>query len=148
MSGVVVLRGADVGLAEVVKTEMLESILIWNFGPDTELAVEGIASMGMSVGQSVFDTCIWVGRIWQMWRYEAHKDPHIVLRRDVKLHVCGNPRAKDGNIRQALLDMWPATGGGKLPQVGTKAKPGPLYGVSSHAWSALAVAVTARDRQA
>jgi hypothetical protein len=54
----------------------------------------------------------------------------------------GNQRAKDPNIRQALLDIFPGTGGGATPQIGTKAKPGPLYGVTSHAWSALAVAIT------
>ena len=44
---------------------------------------------------------------------------------------------------QALLDLFPRTGGGATPQIGTKGKPGPLYGVSSHAWAALGVAVTA-----
>ncbi|MNY62967.1 hypothetical protein D3C86_1998680 [compost metagenome] len=61
----------------------------------------------------------------------------------MKLHLCKTPRAKDANVRQALLDMFPRTGGGKTPQIGTKAQPGPLFGVSSHAWAALGVAVTA-----
>lgn len=46
----------------------------------------------------------------------------------------------------ALLDLFPRTGGGATPQIGTKAKPGPLYGVSSHAWAALGVAVTAKHQ--
>ena len=61
----------------------------------------------------------------------------------VCMHLCKNNRAKDGNVRQAILDRYPATGGGKNPQVGTKKAPGPLYGVSGHAWQALAVAITA-----
>lgn len=108
------------------------------------LAVEMIASMGMAVGQSTFETVRWIGRFQQAWR-----DPEAVLlvyRREVKQRFCGNQQAKDSNIRQALLDMFPATGGGKVPQVGIKAKPGPLYGVSSHAWPALAVAITAKER--
>lgn len=104
------------------------------------LCIEMIAGMGMTVGQTTFETVRWIGRFQQAWR-----DPeavHLVYRRQVKTYLCGNQQAKDGNIRQALLDIFPDTGGGATPQIGTKAKPGPLYGVSSHAWSALAVAVT------
>ena len=68
-------------------------------------------------------------------------------RLDVKLHLCKDSRAKDANIRQALLDRFPATGGGKTPQIGTKAQPGPLYGIKSHLWAALGVAVTFADKQ-
>lgn len=32
------------------------------------------------------------------------------------------------------------------PQVGTKAKPGPLYGVKGHSWSALAVVLTGLEK--
>jgi hypothetical protein len=98
-------------------------------------AIEMVASYGMPVGREVFETCVWIGRFQQVWRDpEAVK---LVYRRDVKLHLCGNSRAKDANIRQALID--------KLGPVGTKAAPGPLYGVRSHAWAAVAVAVTAFD---
>ena len=105
------------------------------------LAIEMIAGMGMTVGQSTFETVRWIGRFQEAC--ERPEDVHFVFRRDVKLHLCGSMQAKDANVRQALIDRFPATGGGKTPQIGTKAKPGPLYGVSSHAWSALAVAVTA-----
>lgn len=104
------------------------------------MAVEMIASYGMAVGREVFETCVWIGRFVQTWR-----DPDavvLVYRKDVKIHLCGSTKAKDANIRQALLDSYPATGGGATPQVGTKGQPGPLYGVSSHVWPALAVAVT------
>lgn len=110
-------------------------------GPFDELAIEMIASYGMPVGREVFETCVWIGRF-----IECYRDPdavRLVYRKDVKLHLCGSPKAKDTNIRQALLDMFPRTGGGKTPQVGTKKQPGPLFGVSSHAWAALGVAVTA-----
>lgn len=104
------------------------------------MAVEMIASYGMAVGREVFETCVWIGRFMQSWR-----DPgavRLVYRKDVKIYLCGTTKAKDANIRQALLDSYPATGGGATPQVGTKSNPGPLYGVSSHVWPALAVAVT------
>ena len=110
----------------------------------TTLAVEMIASYGMAVGQEVFDTCVWVGRFKQEWHTPAAV--RLVYRKDVKLHLCGDTRAKDGNIRQALIDLYPRTGGGKVPQIGVKAKPGPLFGVTTHAWAALGVAVTAMAR--
>lgn len=106
------------------------------------LAIEMIASYGMPVGREVFETCVWIGRFQQAWH--SPEDVRLVYRKDVKLHLCGTAKAKDANVRQALLDLYPRTGGGATPQIGTKAKPGPLYGVSSHAWPALAVAVTLR----
>jgi hypothetical protein len=104
------------------------------------LAIEMIASYGMPVGREVFETCVWVGRYQQAWH--APGKVLLVYRKEVKMHLCGSPRAKDGNIRQALLDLFPRSGGGKTPQIGTKAQPGPLYGMATHAWAALGVAVT------
>ena len=108
------------------------------------MALEMIASYGMAVGKEVFETCVWIGRFQQAWHEPSSVQK--IYRKDVKMNLCGTPRAKDANIRQALIDMFPATGGGKTPQIGTKAKPGPLYGVSSHAWAALAVAVTCQAK--
>jgi hypothetical protein len=98
------------------------------------MAIEMVASYGMAVGREVFETVRWIGRFQQAWR--TPDAVHLVYRRDVKMHLCGNARAKDANIRQALIDL--------IGPVGKKAAPGPLYGVKSHAWSALAVAVTAQ----
>lgn len=108
------------------------------------LAVEMIASYGMPVGATVFETCVWIGRFEQ-----ANSFPFIVTqkiyRKDVKMYLCGTPRAKDGNIRQAIIDLFPATGGGKTPQIGVKSNPGPLYGVSGDVWAAIGVALTAEN---
>lgn len=97
------------------------------------LAIEMIASYGMAVGREVFETCVWIGRFKQAWH--APDDVRLVYRKDVKLLLCGSPKAKDANIRQALIDL--------LGPQGTKKEPGPTYGVRSHAWAALGVAVTA-----
>lgn len=110
------------------------------------LALEMVASYGMPVGREVFETVRWIGRFQQAWR--SPEAVQLVYRKDIKLHLCGTPRAKDSNIRQALLDRFARTGGGKTPQIGTKASPGPLYGVSGHAWAALAVAVYINDTEA
>jgi hypothetical protein len=92
-----------------------------------------IASYGMAVGKEVFETCVWIGRFVEVARVE----PRLVYRRDAKLHLCHSPRAKDANVRQALID--------RLGPQGTKKNPGPTYGMRSHLWAALAVAVYAGD---
>lgn len=98
-------------------------------------AVEMVASYGMPVGATVFETCLWAGRFVQVL---AGRCPvMLVYRRDVKLHLCGSCRAKDGNVRQALID--------KLGPPGTKAKPGPTYGLRADMWAALGVAVTVAE---
>jgi hypothetical protein len=61
----------------------------------------------------------------------------------VKLHLCGSSRAKDPNVRTALLDRFGGAGA-----KGTKAAPGPLYGIAADLWSALAIAVTWTDQAA
>jgi hypothetical protein len=138
-SGYVIYDGSRVIESGVAQNDaMLARVQQW---PARRLAIEMIASYGMAVGREVFETCVWIGRFQQSWR-----DPggvELIYRKDVKMHLCGTPRAKDQNVRQALLDMFPRTGGGKTPQVGTKGQPGPLFGVSSHAWPALGVAITA-----
>jgi hypothetical protein len=47
---------------------------------------------------------------------------------------------RDTLVRHRLIEMH---GGTKALAIGKKADPGPLYGVTSHAWAALAVAKTA-----
>lgn len=107
-----------------------------------DLAIEKFEARGMPMGQESIDTMLWTGRFQQAW----HTPDRVLLvyRRTVKVFLCGTSKAKDPNVRRALLDLFPATGGGKTPQIGTKSQPGPLFGVSTHAWSALAVAVTSK----
>jgi len=109
--------------------------------PDEPVVIEMVASYGMSVGKDVFETVYWIGRF-----SEAVGGAERVYRKDVKVHLCGNMKAKDSNIRQALIDRFGGTGG-KDAAVGKKASPGPLYGIRKDLWSALAVAVTYEDRR-
>jgi hypothetical protein len=95
---------------------------------------------GMPAGKSVFETCIWIGRFIEACR-QRQLLSYRLLRATIKSHICGSVRANDSNIRQALIDRFSPSGGGKTPQIGTKKQPGPLYGVKSHIWSALAVAI-------
>lgn len=134
------LLGYDVGLRRVLDKSILEnakalhdvrhlhSLYDW-------LVIEWITSYGMPVGAEVFDTCRWCGRFEEAWGGALA----LLSRRSVKHHLCGTARAKDANVRQALLDRF---GPGREKAIGLKATPGPLYGIKSHLWSALAVAVT------
>jgi Holliday junction resolvasome RuvABC endonuclease subunit len=99
-----------------------------------DVAIEMIASYGMPVGREVFETCVWVGRY-----IEAAGVPDDVVRvtrNEVKNHLCGSSKAKDPNVRQALIDLFGPPG--------KKSAPGPTFGVTSHAWAALGVAATVR----
>lgn len=100
---------------------------------------EQIESYGMAVGRDVFETVFWTGRFYEnAFADERHRIP----RRDVKLHLCGSMKAKDSNIRQALIDRF----GGKDKAIGRKKTPGPLFGIRADEWSALALAVTWHDQ--
>lgn len=154
VSGWVHWRDTHVVESGVMDNRDLMLKILWNRYPRTMkdpalLAIEWIESFGMPVGREVFETVRWIGRFQQAFdpyagiNFEGQPDrvekTTLVPRREVKLALCGNVRAKDANIRQALLD--------RVGAPGTKAKPGPTYGVKSHAWSALAVAVTVEARR-
>jgi hypothetical protein len=102
-----------------------------------EVAIEMIASYGMAVGREVFETCLWVGRFIERLQPGLVR---LVYRNEVKSHLCHSMKAKDGNIRQALID--------KLGPQGKKKSPGPTYGISGDVWAALGVAVTACETPA
>ena len=108
---------------------------------DYNVVIEMIQHFGMPAGASLFETCVWIGRFIQATPCEWTK----IYRKNVKLFLCGTTKAKNANIRQAIIDLYPPTGGGKIPQIGTKSQPGPLYGVSKHVWQALALALTYRN---
>ena len=105
-------------------------------------AIEMIASYGMAVGAETFETCVEIGRFIERWKTLEDRDVRRVYRREVKLHLCGTVRATDSNIRHAILDRF---GPGRTKAVGTKANPGPLYGLSKDLWQALGVALVVGD---
>ena len=128
-----------------------------------DVFIETIEARGQIVGNSTIRTCIWVGVFKEAWdnasegveRYSGVTQSRTTLisRGDEKTVLCGGSTVEnpvtgrrqgvtDANVRAAVIARFPATGGGKTPQVGVKKKPGPLFGVKGHAWSALAVAIT------
>ena len=111
-----------------------------------EVRIEMVASYGMAVGKTVFDTCVWVGRFWEAstdFCEYGKPNAELVYRQPIKLHHCGSSKARDSNIRQALIDRFDpeASNGGK----GTRANPGWFYGFKADIWAAYALAVYAAD---
>ena len=100
------------------------------------VVIEYPQCMGMVASQALLDTAGWAGRFEASFALgpsrHGYGDTHRVKRTDVKLHLCGTCRAKDSNVRQALIDRWGPRG--------TKKEPGPTYGIAGDAWAALAVA--------
>jgi len=114
-------------------------LLLLNPPREVEQAViEKVASFGMPVGAEVFETVYWSGVFAHAFGL-ARVDR--ITRNEIKNHLCHSSRAKDGNIRQALIDRF-----GGPAAIGKKASPGPLYGLAGDTWSALAVAVTFWDK--
>lgn len=137
-TGFVVLQGREVirsGVLSNSETNQLIRDMPYD-GKMDMLAIEMIASYGMPVGKEVFETCLWIGRFLESWERATDAPSRLVYRKDVKSHLCGTQKAKDANIRQRLIDIF--------GPIGKKSNPGALYGVKSHAWAALAVAVTAQ----
>jgi hypothetical protein len=112
--------------------ELLDLLPFFREDAGPGVAIEMIASYGMAVGREVFETCLWVGRFIERLQPGLVR---LVYRNEVKSHLCHSMKAKDGNIRQALID--------KLGPQGKKKTPGPTYGISGDCWAALGVAVTA-----
>lgn len=117
---------------EFLNDELLNSLRLK--GSEDVLVIEQIESFGMAVGREVFETVFWSGRFAEAWS----PDRFVRMpRRTVKTHICHSARATDANIRTELIDRFGGSASIK--------KGGPLYGVKSHCWAALALAVTYYD---
>lgn len=103
------------------------------------MAIELIKSYGNVMGDSVIETCIWTGRFIQACPF-----PWVTIpRKTVVTELCHNPRAKDSNVRQAIIDLYRELYAIPNPKdvIGKKSSPGPLYGVTADVWSALAIVI-------
>ncbi len=95
------------------------------------LVIERLSGMGQMVGQTTLDTAWWAGRMVEcaLTRGLAVEE---MTRRNVKLYLCGQCRAKDKDIRQRVIDV--------LGPVSTKKNPNPIWPAkpkpSDHVWQA------------
>lgn len=152
-SGVVLIRERDlkpIVAEKITNEELLDNILMDRYERLEEsecinhVAIEMIASYGMAVGQSVFETCVWIGRFIQALEDNYYNDSlKFIYRKDEKMNLCGSMKAKDSNIVQALIDRFAPNTPNKGK--GTKKEPGWFYGFKKDIWQAYAVAVTYHD---
>jgi len=125
-------------------------------------------------GAETFESCVWIGRFMEAIRKEEADEAriHRIIRSAVRTRICGTARSGDKEVRQALIDRfggdsvalkgkkcpikpwkWAAGVGLHRPDClkcdgsGWLRKPGPLAGITSHMWAALAVAVTWAETQ-
>lgn len=129
---------------------------------DVDFVIEMVASYGMAVGESVFETVFWIGRFWEA---KLASTKTRIKRKQVTMEICKSARAKDSNIRKSLIDMfggqekaignikckkckgkgWFGAGRKTCPECKGKCweyPPGPLYGIANDEWQALALAIT------
>lgn len=143
--------------------DKVRGLLKFYLGYGAQLVIESMVSYGQTVGEEVFETCRWIGRFEEAWG-----QPVIFLRRvDIKIHICGDGRAKDSGVRECLIRRW---GGPEKAQGGKRCETckgrgstkgakclscggsgfstpkGPLHGIAADVWSALALACTYHDK--
>lgn len=80
------------------------------------LVIEMVASYGMAVGETVFETCVWIGKFMQIAENRKMLVKKI-YRKDEKMNICHSMKAKDSNIRQALIDRFGVVGTKKNPRL-------------------------------
>ena len=127
-SAYVVIDGnlKPIKFGKIKNSELMEKIKKQDFEGCKVVAIEMIASYGMAVGQTVFDTCVWIGRFIE-----------------VKMNLCNTMRANDSNIIQALVDRFAPNVRNKGK--GIKSDKGFFYGFRADIWQSYAVGVTYHD---
>ena len=104
------------------------------------VAVERVQAQGIA-GNDLMRTCEWSARFAQA----ALDSGHIMrwhYRREVCRHLHVTGAGKDAQVRARCIELH---GGDRRTAQGVKASPGPLYGVSGHAWQALGLAMLVAD---
>ena len=132
------LRPLDFG--KIPNPELKALIKDFRFQEEDRAVIEMVENLGMGVGREVFETAVWIGRFAERLDGKLLLPSEMVYRTDEKLHICQSRKAKDVNIRRALIDRFCSHDlkNGK----GTKKKPDWFYGFAADVWSAYAVALT------
>lgn len=142
----IVLIGADYRPFKAIKApnEYLLDQITFHSRDFDEVVIEMVASYGMAVGATVFETCVWIGRFEQRLR-DFGKTVVRIPRHRVKMNLCHKSTAKDSNITQALVDRFAPNEPNKGK--GTKKAPGFFYGFKKDIWQAYALGVTYLDEK-
>lgn len=173
VSGVVLLNTCYTSSINVLFADDIESDVVYDFltgntffalygfrdridiSDISYCVIEDIVFQGQMVGKSVFETAKRIGDFRTAWNIRKEYTASIIPRGDVLNYLCGGSMFRDpktgklrrltsARVKTSLLSKFAETGGGSIPQIGTKAKPGPLYLMKGkkHAWSALALGIT------
>lgn len=123
-----------------IRNESLESIIEGRLEFD-EAVIEGVSSYGARVGESIFDTCYEIGRLWKMLDRKAH----ILKRREVKRILRLPSNTNDRGVIQYLTHRF-ADGEPNFGK-GTKKHPSWFFGFKADIWQAYALGVAYIDRE-
>lgn len=139
-SAMVMYDGKSIWQHAIVENETMLSWLKTASLPEHVLVIEEMQlfASNYGVGREIFDSVFWSGRFAQI--FQPHRCERL-LRSKVRGHL-GCSKGGDSAVRAALIDRF---GPYKEQAIGRKATPGPLFGLKSHEFSALAIAVTYWD---
>lgn len=140
-SGAVIYCSRERRVLAAASALTVDEVLTWiRFGSPIKfmhdrVIIEQVMSQGQS-GNDLLRTAEISGRFWQAADDADMLDlpPVYMPRREVCSALAVSGAGKDRQIRDAMIELH---GGSKAVAVGTKKAPGPLYGVSGHAWQAL-----------
>lgn len=120
---------------KITNQELLKKVKELNY---SVLVYEEFQCYGMPIGESTIKSITWNGRYIQI---AVDKNIPVVpiYRAEEKMNLCHTMKAKDSNIRQALID--------RFGEVGTKNKKGYFYGFKKDIWASYAVGVTYLDKE-
>lgn len=128
-----------VQFGKVINDDLRAAILNGSLSYDGAV-IEKVASYGMAVGAEVFDTCVWIGIFTEDIAFKGVCKADYLFRREEKLHICHDSRAKDSNIRIALIDRFAQHD--KRNGKGTTKSPDWFFGFRADIWAAYAVGLT------
>ena len=128
--------------AKVPNADLLNALRVGVSSDVAAVVIEWVKPRGMLASEQLFETLWWAGRFGEA---ASRWIPVERLERaEVKRHLLGAPKGTDAQVRAALIDRFGGIGG-KEAAIGRKATPGPLYGIATDVWAALAVAVSWTD---
>ena len=151
---------------QIQKNDDLRIFLRSGVATADAVAIEVMQGYGMPVGGEVLTTQLWAGRFIEA--YSEWGDMLQVTRTAVKGNLCRSGSGGDDNVRAALIERFGGTSvaiGGKKCRAckaaktkmkscvvcdgtGLESPKGALHGMTgSDVWSALAIAITAFDKQ-
>jgi hypothetical protein len=147
-SGVTLIETTTFKPVKALKTDNFSVIAFLKEAPEEQFDCQVVIEMvghygsGMPAGAEVFETCIWIGRFTQQFLLIG-LPVYRLKRQAVKLNLCRDSRAKDGNISQALIDRFAP--GQRNRGKGTKKEPGWFYGFKADIWQSYALGVSSID---